>query len=151
MFDVKDDDQLNSGVQLRSQTAGGPTGRVNGPQVEIMAGPGEAGYFYGEATDRGWLTPPDRLKRHDHFKNGQWNHYRLVVNGPHFQSWINGQMIEDLTDEAIQKTHPTGFIALQVHGIGAGQGPFEVRWANIKLRPLFRWTRRSDLRRQGVS
>ena len=35
-FDVKVDSQLNSGVQIRSQTADGkPVGRVNGPQVEI--------------------------------------------------------------------------------------------------------------------
>ena len=35
-FDVKVDDELNSGVQIRSQTTDGtPSGRVNGPQVEI--------------------------------------------------------------------------------------------------------------------
>ena len=36
-FKVKVDNRLNSGVQIRSNTRGGPTGRVNGPQVEIEA------------------------------------------------------------------------------------------------------------------
>ena len=34
-FDVKVDEGLNSGVQIRSQTRGGFKVRVNGPQVEI--------------------------------------------------------------------------------------------------------------------
>lgn len=139
-FDVKCDDGLNSGVQIRSQTAAAKGnekfGRVNGPQVEIEKSTGEAGYVYGEATGRGWLTPESRLKPHDHFKNGEWNHYRVIAKGPRIETFINGEPIEDLTDEAIYKTHPTGFIGLQVHGIGKGQGPYEVRWKNIKIKPL---------------
>lgn len=136
-FEVKVDNQLNSGVQIRSQTqGGGPEGRVNGPQVEIEAGPAEAGYIYGEGTSRGWLTPEDRLKPHDHFKNGEWNKFRVLAKGPRIQTWINGEMIEDLTDEEIYKTHPKGFIGLQVHGIQKGSGPYEVSWRNIRLREL---------------
>lgn len=146
-FEVKVDNRLNSGVQIRSKTkeraegSGGdqPFGRVYGPQVEIEASGNngaEAGYVYGEATDRGWLTPPDRLKPHKHFKDGEWNHYRIVAKGPRIQTWINGQMIEDLTDEAIYQTHPKGFIGLQVHGIGRGQGPYEVAWRNLRIREL---------------
>lgn len=138
-FEVKVDDKLNSGVQIRSQTKDTPTGRVNGPQVEIEAsgdGGAEAGYIYGEATGRGWLTPEDELKPHKHFKDGQWNKYRVVARGPHIQTWINGKPIADLTDEEIYKTHPKGFIGLQVHGIGAGQGPYEVAWRNIRIKEL---------------
>ncbi|UUO04906.1 DUF1080 domain-containing protein [Blastopirellula sp. J2-11] len=139
-FEVKCDDGLNSGVQIRSQTAEAKGdqkfGRVNGPQVEIEKSTGEAGYVYGEATGRGWLTPEDRLKPHDHFKNGEWNTYRVVAKGPRIQTFINGEPIEDLTDEEIYKTHPTGFIGLQVHGIGKDQGPYEVRWKNIRIKPL---------------
>lgn len=135
-FEVKVDDRLNSGVQIRSQTKGGPTGRVNGPQVEIEAGPAEAGYIYGEATGRGWLTPKERLIPHNHFKNGEWNHYRVKAVGPRIQTWINGHPIEDLTDEEIYKTHPSGFIGLQVHGIRKGTGPYEVAWRNIRIRPI---------------
>ena len=136
-FEVKVHDRLNSGVQIRSQTEDDkPENRVNGPQVEIESGPAEAGYVYGEATGRGWLTPKERLKKHNHFKNGEWNKYRVVANGPRIQTWINGEMIEDLTDEAIYKTHAKGFIGLQVHGIGKKQGPFDVAWKNIRIKEL---------------
>ena len=61
LVDVKVDDGLNSGIQIRSQTTDGSNhGRVNGPQVEIESSGekgAEAGYVYGEATGRGWLTP----------------------------------------------------------------------------------------------
>ncbi|GAA4439844.1 DUF1080 domain-containing protein [Bremerella cremea] len=136
-FDVKVHDRLNSGVQIRSQTKGNTNdGRVNGPQVEIEAGEAEAGYVYGEATGRGWLTPEERLKKHKNFKSGEWNHYRVIAKGPRIQTFINGVQIEDLTDEPIYKTHSKGFIGLQVHGIAKDQGPYDVAWKNIKLKKL---------------
>lgn len=137
-FDVKVANELNSGVQIRSNSRDG-NGRVNGPQVEIEASGGsgsEAGYIYGEATDRGWLTPESELKPHKHFKDGEWNSYRVVARGSGIQTWINGVQIADLQDEEAFKTHPKGFIGLQVHGIGRGQGPFEVAWRNIRIREL---------------
>ncbi|WP_417734090.1 3-keto-disaccharide hydrolase [Rosistilla oblonga] len=140
-FEVKVDKGLNSGVQIRSQTKEQENnkkgyGRVNGPQVEIESGPAEAGYVYGEATGRGWLTPAERLKPHDHFDNDGWNKYRIVANGPRIQTWINGEMIEDLTDEPIFETHSSGFIGLQVHGIGKDKGPYQVAWRNIRIKEL---------------
>ncbi|MBA2115515.1 3-keto-disaccharide hydrolase [Bremerella alba] len=136
-FDVKVHDRLNSGVQIRSQTKGNTNeGRVNGPQVEIEAGKAEAGYVYGEATGRGWLTPKERLKPHSHFKDGEWNHFRIVAKGPQIQTWINGEPIETLNDAEIYKTHPKGFLGLQVHGIAKDQGPYTVAWKNIKLKNL---------------
>ena len=123
-FEVKVADQLNSGIQIRSQTkepeAGQRWGRVNGPQVEIEAsgkGGAEAGYVYGEATGRGWLTPEARLIPHRHFRDGQWNKYRIVAHGPRIQTWINGVKVEDLIDEEIFNTHPRGFLGLQVHAL----------------------------------
>ena len=144
-FEVKVSNELNSGVQIRSQTKELPAGseakfgRVNGPQVEIEASGSngaEAGYVYGEATGRGWLTTPDRLKPHKHFKDGEWNHYRIVANGPKIETWINGQHIETLVDEEIYKTHSSGFIGLQVHGIRKGTGPYEASWKNIRIKEL---------------
>jgi hypothetical protein len=144
-FEVKVDDHLNSGVQIRSKTRDSEKkeseqfGRVYGPQVEIEASGkdgAEAGYIYGEATKLGWLTPESRLKPHKHFKDGEWNKYRVVAQGPRIQTWINGQPIEDLTHEEIYQSHPSGFISLQVHGIRAGQGPYEVAWRNIRIREL---------------
>jgi len=138
-FEVKVDDRLNSGVQIRSQSKGGkPKGRVNGPQVEIEASGkhgAEAGYIYGEACG-GWMTPKAELKKHKHFKDHEWNLYRIVAKGPRIQVWINGEPISDLTDEEKFKSHPKGFIGLQVHSIGRGQGPWTVAWKNIKLKEL---------------
>ncbi len=141
-FEVKCHNQLNSGVQIRSKLknpSGKYGGRVNGPQVEIEASGkngAEAGYVYGEATGRGWLTPKERLKPHKHFKDNEWNKYRIVAKGNRIQTWINGNKIEDLTDEAIYKTHSEGLIGLQVHGIGKNSGPFTVQWRNIKIKEL---------------
>ena len=141
-FEVKCHNRLNSGVQIRSKLKnpeGKYGGRVNGPQIEIEASGNngaEAGYVYGEATGRGWLTPKERLKPHKHFKDGEWNQYRVLAKGNRIQTWINGEMIEDLTDEEIYKTHPKGIIGLQVHGIGKNSGPFTVQWRNIKINEL---------------
>lgn len=135
MFEVKVDNALNSGVQIRSQTAGGkPDGRVNGPQVEISTDK-MAGYVYGEAAG-GWMTPNEDRKPHDTFKEEQWNTYHVVAFGNKIETWINGKQISDLTHEERYKSHPKGFIGLQVHGIGSGKGPYEVRWRNLKLRDL---------------
>ncbi len=138
-FEVKVHNGLNSGVQIRSQQKDG-NGRVNGPQVEIEAtdikGGGEAGYVYGEATGRGWLVPDSKRTPHKHFKDGQWNKYRIVAKGNRIQTWINDQEIYNLVDEEIYKTHPKGFIGLQVHGIGKGRGPFDVAWKNIRIKEL---------------
>ncbi len=135
-LDVKCDGALNSGIQIRSQTTDGSNhGRVNGPQVEIATN-GTAGYIYGEATNRGWLTPDDRRTAHQHFKDGEWNSYRILAEGPRIQTWINGTPIDDLIDQPIFETHPRGFISLQVHGIKQGTGPYQVAWKNIRLRRL---------------
>ncbi len=134
-FEVKVDNKLNSGVQIRSQTRGGPKGRVNGPQVEIEASGkngAEAGYIYGEAAG-GWMTPANKRKPHKHFKDGEWNAFRVLAQGARIQVWVNGKQISDLTDEAKFKSHPKGFIGLQVHGIGRNAGPFEVCWRNLEI------------------
>ena len=137
-FEVKCHNRLNSGVQIRSNQKGGkPDGRVNGPQVEIEASGkngAEAGYVYGEAAG-GWMTPKDKLKPHKNFKDGEWNKYRILAEGARIQVWINDVQISDLTDEAKLKSHPKGFIGLQVHGVGNG-GPFDVAWRNLKIREI---------------
>jgi hypothetical protein len=131
-FEVKVHNELNSGVQIRSKSiADKDAGRVHGPQVEIEASPGESGYVYGEATGRNWISPTQ--PPHSHLKNGEWNQYHIRANGKRIQTWINGHLIEDITDSL---SHDSGFIALQVHGIGKDQGPFDVQWKNIEIREL---------------
>ncbi|HOD82296.1 MAG TPA: DUF1080 domain-containing protein [Phycisphaerae bacterium] len=141
-FEVKlDSPQLNSGVQIRSKLKGDKFGgRVYGPQVEIENGPGQSGYIYGEAAG-GWQSPEPKSKdpkvnRHDYFKNGQWNQYRVLAVGRKIQTWINGQAVADLTyDEKLYNDNPEGVIGLQVHGVG-DKGPFSVRWKNIYIKPV---------------
>ncbi|MCP4641227.1 MAG: DUF1080 domain-containing protein [bacterium] len=141
-FEVKLlNNELNSGCQIRSKAkelkGDGKFGRVNGPQVEIEAcgeNGAESGYIYGEACG-GWMTSEDKLKPRKVFKDGEWNTYRIVAKGARLQTWINGEAIEDLTDEAKFKSHPKGFIGLQVHGVG-DSGPYQVAWRNIRIKVL---------------
>ena len=143
-FEVKVDDRLNSGVQIRSRSkteSDGKDGRFFGPQVEIEASPGQAGYVYGEATGRGWLSPEPQsedpaVNQHSIFRNGEWNHYRIIAEGPRIRTFINGQLVADLTDEEIYKTHPEGHIGLQVHSIKKELHPQQVSWRNLRIREL---------------
>lgn len=128
-FEVKVDDALNSGVQIRSNIKGND--RVYGPQVEIESAPGESGYIYGEGTGRGWLSQ-DRRKK-DTFKNGKWNQYRVLAKGNRIKTWVNGIPVADLEDD---KASQKGFVGLQVHGVGGREEPLYVRWRNIRLREL---------------
>ncbi len=166
-FEVKVDDELNSGVQIRSKLKEvddkgkkvGYGGRVYGPQVELESSPGQAAWIYGEATGLGWLSSepsipagtwmikPDGgvsvlsegiafVGAHDYMKNNAWNKIRVVAKGPQIQTWVNGNMVADLTHEEIYKEHNKGVIGLQVHGIKKGTGPFEVRWRNLQIKEL---------------
>ncbi len=130
-FEVKVDNELNSGVQIRSKSIPErDSGRVHGPQVEIEASPGESGYIYGEATTRNWISPTQ--PPHSELKNGEWNQYHIRADGQRIQTWINGKLVEDLNDP---NSYTEGFLALQVHGVGRN-GPFEVRWKNIAIREI---------------
>ena len=132
-FEVKVDDGLNSGVQIRSISDPAiKNGRVHGPQVEIEAGPGEAGFIYSEGTGRNWISK--NPQPHGVFKNGRWNYYRVVAEGNRIQTWINGEAIEDIDTADIESQ--SGFLGLQVHSIGKDEGPFKVQWRNIRIKEL---------------
>ena len=155
----------NSGIQIRSlvrplQGTGrgfeSSPGRVNGPQVEIRRyykGQPATGLLYGEALGTNWLSPQQKIDEgHRHFVDEGWNRMRIVARGPRIQTWVNGNPIEDLVNEVVYKTHPKGFIGLQIHGISerelklpihADSGvttsqPLVVTWRNIRIRPLSR-------------
>jgi hypothetical protein len=138
-----DPDGLNSGIQIRSHTSQSSQ-HVHGPQVELeLSGdggqipPGESGYVYGEALGTGWLSDP---QAHDTVNNGEWNDFRIHVEGERIQTFINETQIEDL-DISEFDLLPMGVIALQVHSIGADGR--EVRWRNIRIKELdvAEWTR----------
>jgi hypothetical protein len=134
-FEVKVDDELNSGVQIRSVSdLKIKKGRVHGPQVEIATN-GTAGFVYGEALGTGWLsedrTDPQAVAA---FKKGKWNKYRVVADGKSIKTWVNCVPVANLTDK--KSNMPSGFIGLQVHGIKTETGPYEVRWRNVRLKDL---------------
>lgn len=144
--EVKCDPALNSGIQIRSRTYAQPTpmvgkakqiraaGEVFGYQCEITtAAKGTSGNFWDEARRAAWLD--DLAKKPGAataFKDGAWNHYRIVAQGDRIRSWVNGVPCADFRDAL----DATGFIGLQVHSIAKGAGPYEVRWKNIRLREL---------------
>jgi len=153
----------NSGIQIRTQVRPvamqgrsfeAAAGRVNGPQVEIRRtyrGLPATGHVYGEAMGTDWLTSQQTIDQgHSHFVDEGWNKVRIVAQGPRIQTWVNGQPVEDLVNEAVYKSHPRGFIALQIHGLSerevnlpanAGFGistsqPLVIKWRNIRIRSL---------------
>jgi hypothetical protein len=134
-FEVKVDDALNSGVQIRSKTKGGTKdGRVHDPQVEIATN-GTAGFVYGEALGTNWLsTDMDNPKAKAAFKKGEWNRYHVKAVGKSIKTWVNDVPVTDLVDD--KSGMMNGFIGLQVHGIKKGTGPYEVRWRNIYIKEL---------------
>lgn len=134
-FEVKVDDALNSGVQIRSASKEDFNNyRVHGPQVEIATN-GTAGFIYGEALGTGWLSE-DRSDKEAQaaFKKGQWNKYHVKAVGKSIKTWVNGVPVADLVDE--KSNMSSGFIGLQVHGIKKGTGPYEVRWRNLYIKDL---------------
>lgn len=141
VFEVRVDEGLNSGVQIRSHTKDWGRNRYFGPQVEIESGVGQGGYIYGEGLGTGWLSPEPqsedpKVNQHDLVKAGQWNSYRIVAEGPRIQTFINDEPVADLENRQIWNNFSEGSIGLQVHGIRSNIGPFTVSWKDIYLREI---------------
>jgi len=132
-FEVKVDKELNSGVQIRSESKPEyQNGRVHGYQVEIAVG-GFSGGIYDESRRNKFLNadkPTDEI--HALLKENAWNKYRVICQVDHIQTWVNGRKVTDLTDDMTK----TGFIGLQVHGVGNRADPLHVEWRNLRLREL---------------
>lgn len=125
---------MNSGIQFRSESK--PeinNGRVHGYQCEVDPSTRAwSGGIYDEAR-RGWLyTLELNPKAQPALKMGEWNHYRIECIGNSIKTWINGvacaHVIDDMTS--------TGFIALQVHGIGGNKEKEgqQIKWRNIRIK-----------------
>ena len=134
-YEFKIDPRLNSGVQVRSQEK--ENGRVFGYQVEIDPNTDRNRMWTAGIYDegrRGWLNDLSKNeKARKAFKPNAWNHIKVHAYGDSIKTWINGVPAADLVDSMTQ----VGFIGLQVHGIGnKSDGPYEVRWKNIKIQDL---------------
>lgn len=137
---------LNSGVQIRSQCFDEAktlkigdkeikvaAGRVHGYQVEIdPSARAYSGGIYDEGR-RGWLNDLKENKAaREAFKKGDWNKFRVECKGDSIKTWINDVPAADLKDAVT----PSGFIALQVHGVGDKTDVLDVRWRNIRIKEL---------------
>jgi hypothetical protein len=108
----------NSGIQTRSHynPAGNKgAGMVYGRQVEIDPAPRAwTGGIYDEAR-RLWLYPLElNISAKSLYKAEQFNHYKIECIGNETKTWVNGVPVAYVID-TLDKT---GFIGLQVHGIG---------------------------------
>jgi hypothetical protein len=133
-LDFKVDPQLNSGIQIRSESrVEYQNGRVHGYQIEIdPSDRAWTGGIYDESR-RGWLV---NLKNNPAaqavFHQNKWNHFRIEANGDLIRTELNGVPAAELHDSMTLK----GFIGLQVHAVGARRETLEVRWKNITLRSI---------------
>lgn len=132
-FDFKVEDGLNSGVQFRSDSRKDyQNGRVHGYQFEIDPSDRKwTGGIYDEAR-RGWLYPLNyNPTGQQAFKNNEWNSARIEAVGVSIRTWVNGVECADLLDDM----NPSGFIALQVHGIwnDSALAGKTVAWRNIRI------------------
>jgi quinoprotein glucose dehydrogenase len=158
------DRTTNQGIQIRTRVrpVAGPgkggeyaPGRIYGPQVEVRRfykGLPTTGLLYGEALGTGWLSSRQKIENgHHYFLDEGWNRLRIVANGPRIQTWVNGQPVEDLVNEDVFRTHPSGRVCLQIHGLSeaelsgpyAGSGlttsePLISRWRRIRIRHIDR-------------
>jgi len=130
------DPEINSGVQIRSNSL--PeynNGRVHGYQIEID--PSERAWTAGiyDESRRGWINDLQRNpKARNAFWQNEWNHVRVEARGDHLRTWLNGVLAADLLDSMTA----SGFIGLQVHGIGKNEDREgkTVQWRTIRIKEL---------------
>lgn len=133
-FEVMVDPAINSGVQFRTNSIESyKKGRVHGYQFELDPSPRAfSGGIYDESR-RGWIYPLSLNKKGQKaFKNGVWNRCRIEAIGSSIKTWINDIQCANLVDDLTS----SGFIALQVHGIGSNENIAgkEIKWRNIRIK-----------------
>lgn len=133
-LEFKIDRQLNSGIQIRSWSdSGEDDSRVRGYQVEID--PSDRAWSAGiyEEGRRGWLHP---LDNNDYAQRALdpdiWNRLRIVARGNVIRTYLNDVPAAVLLDSAVR----SGFIGLQVHGVGDRSEPLRIRWRDIRLKAI---------------
>ncbi len=133
-YEVKMEDGLNSGVQIRSLSRKDYyEGAVHGYQVELDASPRAwSGGIYDESR-RGWLYPLEyNPASKTAYRHNDWNKFRVEAIGSDIRVWLNGVQTVHLIDDMTAK----GFIALQVHGIGNDSSKVgkTVSFRNIRIK-----------------
>ena len=131
-LEYKIDTGVNSGIQFRSlSNKEFQNGRVYGYQFELDPSKRAwSGGIYDEGR-RGWLYTLDKNPQAKNaFKADEWNKIRIEAIGSSIRTWLNEVPCASILDNA----NPSGFIALQVHGIQdsllAGK---TIQWKNIRI------------------
>ncbi|NOU61310.1 3-keto-disaccharide hydrolase [Marinifilum caeruleilacunae] len=135
-YEVKMDEGLNSGVQIRTSTDKDfKEGRPFGLQIECEDSQrGWAGGVFDEAR-KGWRYPLEyNPKAKSAFKKGEWNKFKVIAYNNRILTWVNGVACSNLVEEEVE----TGFIGLQVHGIHKKEhlDGKQIRWKNIYLQEI---------------
>jgi hypothetical protein len=143
-LEFKVDPGLNSGVQIRStdkatevewkgKSFKAPEGRVHGIQVEIdTTSRAWTGGLYEEGR-RGWLhSLTNNEAARKAFKQNDWNKFRIEAKGDHLSTEINGVHAAHMHDPHSK----SGFIGLQVHGVGRRTNDLQIRFRNIRIQEL---------------
>jgi hypothetical protein len=154
-IDFKADDGFNSGVQFRSYfrekdtigiSVGGGSGKLSPREITFKAGQFCGYQIEIETSDRAWcgglfeqggrswLQPLNHNEpARKAYKHNDWNHFEIIANGYHIQSWLNGAEATDFIDREVA----SGFIGLQFHSTGdstlIGR---KVRFKNIRIKEL---------------
>ena len=127
-LEFKQEANGNSGVFIRSWMQVPEKQKIQGWQVEVAPFNHDTGGVY-ESYGRGWLWQiPD--EKETILKEGEWNKMRILLEGDHLQTWLNGEKMTDLTDEKIGEG--IGRICLQIHSGGG----IKVRWRNMVIKTL---------------
>lgn len=112
----------NSGVFFRSSIEGT---KISGWQVEVAPKGNDSGGIY-ESYGRGWLHQIADDKENI-LKEGEWNEMVICLKGDRVMTWLNNELMTDLSDEKIG--NGKGKIALQIHDGGG----VKVKWRNVFL------------------
>jgi len=151
-LDIKSDNGLNSGVQVRSDDLG--DWHVFGYQAEI-AEQEKMGFWHHSLLDgkhpkkeaRHYLSTAgqdntlskdgtktvkqvaDAKEVQSHYHEHAWNTMEIIAKGPTLLQKINGIVCTTLTDHDIEMSRRKGWIALQDHGKGCA-----VAFRNLRIK-----------------
>lgn len=143
----------NSGIQYRSFELDDDKWRIGGYQADFEAGEKYSGILYGEAfrgilAERGQSTEllrqdgkfqvkvtgsvGDSSEIQKSIRKNDWNKYRIIADGYHFQHFINDLKTVDVTDNDVSERRAAGLLAFQAH-----VGPaMTVQFRNVRLKKL---------------
>lgn len=123
LIDFKQSANGNSGIFIRSWITKGVS--ISGWQVEVAPPGNDSGGIY-ESYGRGWIAQiPD--EKESILQMGEWNTMKIRLQGDNVKTWLNGELMTDLTDGKIGEGK--GRIMLQIHSGGG----IKVNWKNIQL------------------